>query len=95
MEEKFYENRYEDPVVKEQILPQYEKGDALTISVITQTCHQLKPPHVLRKQRFSSAMENPVKYMGIEWLADTLKSTGGLGTGSERVIFDKLLLIIF
>ena len=45
------------------------------------------------KQRLLSAMENPIKYMGNQnkQLADTLKSTGGLGTVATRAdIIEKL-----
>ena len=92
-----YENRYEDEDaaddIKEQILPRIEKGDALTITLIAQTSGQTKPPARFTEATILSAMENPVKYMGNrdKQLADTLKSTGGLGTVATRAdIIDKL-----
>ena len=92
-----YENRYEDEDaaddIKEQILPRIEKGDALNITLIAQTSGQTKPPARFTEATILSAMENPTKYMGNrdKQLADTLKSTGGLGTVATRAdIIDKL-----
>ncbi|MBS4173108.1 DNA topoisomerase III [Bacillus sp. FJAT-49736] len=92
-----YENRFEDDdvtdEVKEQILPRTEKGDTLTIKLIMQTSGQTKPPARFNEATLLSAMENPTKYMDSQnkQLADTLKSTGGLGTVATRAdIIDKL-----
>ncbi|QWI76266.1 DNA topoisomerase III [Bacillus mycoides] len=92
-----YENRFEDDDatddVKEQILPRIEKGDTLTIKLIMQTSGQTKPPARFNEATLLSAMENPTKYMDTQnkQLADTLKSTGGLGTVATRAdIIDKL-----
>lgn len=92
-----YENRYEDDDaaddLKEQILPRIEKGDALNVTLISQTSGQTKPPARFTEATILSAMENPVKYMGNrdKQLADTLKTTGGLGTVATRAdIIDKL-----
>ncbi len=92
-----YDNRFEDEDsvddLKEQILPRIEKGDVLTIQLIVQTTGQTKPPAHFNEATLLSAMENPVKYMGTgdKQLADTLKSTGGLGTVATRAdIIEKL-----
>ncbi|MGE7884258.1 DNA topoisomerase III [Bacillus sp. NPDC094077] len=92
-----YENHFEDDDVtddvKEQMLPRIEKGDTLTIKLIMQTSGQTKPPARFNEATLLSAMENPTKYMDTQnkQLADTLKSTGGLGTVATRAdIIDKL-----
>ncbi|QWG26506.1 DNA topoisomerase III [Bacillus mycoides] len=92
-----YENRFEDDDaiddVKEQILPRIEKGDILNVKLIVQTSGQTKAPARFNEATLLSAMENPTKYMDTQnkQLADTLKSTGGLGTVATRAdIIDKL-----
>ncbi|PGZ94715.1 DNA topoisomerase III [Bacillus pseudomycoides] len=92
-----YEHRFEDDDavddLKEQILPRIEKGDTLNVKLIAQTSGQTKPPARFNEATLLSAMENPTKYMGTQnkQLADTLKSTGGLGTVATRAdIIDKL-----
>ncbi|MEK9197331.1 DNA topoisomerase III [Lysinibacillus halotolerans] len=92
-----YENRFDDEEtadeVKEQILPRIEKGQTLTTQLIAQTSGQTKPPARFTEATLLSAMENPVKYMDTQnkQLAETLKSTGGLGTVATRAdIIDKL-----
>ncbi|WP_336809029.1 DNA topoisomerase III [Bacillus cereus] len=92
-----YENRFEDDDVnddvKEQLLPHIEKGDTLTVKLLMQTSGQTKPPARFNEATLLSAMENPTKYMDTQnkKLADTLKSTGGLGTVATRAdIIDKL-----
>ncbi|MED3355522.1 DNA topoisomerase III [Bacillus thuringiensis] len=92
-----YENRFEDDNVtddvKEQLLPHIEKGDTLTVKLLMQTSGQTKAPARFNEATLLSAMENPTKYMDTQnkQLADTLKSTGGLGTVATRAdIIDKL-----
>ncbi|WP_144502109.1 DNA topoisomerase III [Bacillus thuringiensis] len=92
-----YENRFEDDDVtddvKEQILPHIEKDDTLTVKLLMQTSGQTKAPARFNEATLLSAMENPTKYMDTQnkQLADTLKSTGGLGTVATRAdIIDKL-----
>ncbi|HGE5780268.1 TPA: DNA topoisomerase III [Bacillus pseudomycoides] len=92
-----YENRFEDDDavedLKEQILPRIEKGDTLSVKLIAQTSGQTKPSARFNEATLLSAMENPTKYMDTQnkQLADTLKSTGGLGTVATRAdIIDKL-----
>ncbi|KFM99821.1 DNA topoisomerase III [Bacillus clarus] len=92
-----YANRFEDDDaaddVKEQILPRIEKGDTLNVKLIVQTSGQTKAPARFNEATLLSAMENPTKYMDTQnkQLADTLKSTGGLGTVATRAdIIDKL-----
>ncbi|WP_416827981.1 DNA topoisomerase III [Ectobacillus polymachus] len=92
-----YENHFEDDDtvddLKEQILPRIEKGDTLNVTLIAETSGQTKPPARFNEATLLSAMENPTKYMKTsdKNLADTLKSTGGLGTVATRAdIIDKL-----
>ncbi len=92
-----YENRFDDDDasddVKEQILPRIEKGQVLKTKLIMQTSGQTKPPARFTEATLLSAMENPTKYMETndKKLAETLKSTGGLGTVATRAdIIDKL-----
>ncbi|MED3661261.1 DNA topoisomerase III [Ureibacillus terrenus] len=79
--------------VREQVLPPIAKGDKLTVSDIQMTRGQTKPPARFTEATLLSAMENPVKYLGTNdrKLAETLKSTGGLGTVATRAdIIEKL-----
>jgi DNA topoisomerase-3 len=92
-----YENRFEDEDaaedLKEQILPRIEKGDTLKVNLIVQTSGQTKPPARFTEATLLSAMENPTRYMETnnKQLAETLKSTGGLGTVATRAdIIEKL-----
>ncbi|RHW40098.1 DNA topoisomerase III [Lysinibacillus yapensis] len=92
-----YENRFDEEEsnddVKEQLLPRMEKGDVLKTKLIAQTSGQTKPPARFTEATLLSAMENPTKYLetGDKKLAETLKSTGGLGTVATRAdIIDKL-----
>lgn len=92
-----YENRFEDEDgaddLKEQILPRIEKDDILNVKLILQTSGQTNPPARFNEATLLSAMENPTKYMETKnkHLAETLKSTGGLGTVATRAdIIEKL-----
>ncbi|MDN3017624.1 DNA topoisomerase III [Paenibacillus sp. BSR1-1] len=92
-----YGNRFEDDDaeedLKEQILPRIEKGDTLNVKLIAQTSGQTNPPARFNEATLLSAMENPTKFMETKnkQLAETLKSTGGLGTVATRAdIIDKL-----
>ncbi|MEH7248286.1 DNA topoisomerase III [Neobacillus niacini] len=92
-----YENRFEDEDgaddLKEQILPRIEKSDSLHVKLISQTAGQTSPPARFNEATLLSAMENPTKYMETnnKQLAETLKSTGGLGTVATRAdIIEKL-----
>lgn len=92
-----YENRYDDDDssddVKEQLLPRIEKGDVLKTKLIAGTSGQTKPPSRFTEATLLSAMENPTNFLdsGDKKLADTLKSTGGLGTVATRAdIIEKL-----
>lgn len=92
-----YENRFEDDDtvedLKEQILPRIEKGNTLKVTLIAQTSGQTKPPARFNEATLLTAMENPSKFMETQNknLAETLKSTGGLGTVATRAdIIEKL-----
>lgn len=92
-----YENRFDDEEnqddLKEQVFPRIENGATLEVRLIAQTSGQTKPPARFTEATLLSAMENPTKYLQTndKQLADTLKSTGGLGTVATRAdIIDKL-----
>ena len=92
-----YSNRFDDEEanddVKEQLLPRLENGQQLNVTLLSQTSGQTKPPARFNEATLLTAMENPAKYMETQnkQLADTLKSTGGLGTVATRAdIIDKL-----
>lgn len=90
-----YEEEEEDEAgnVSEQILPNTNKGDTLTISKVSQTKGETKPPQLFTEGNLLSAMENPVKYMANENkdLIKTIGKVGGLGTVATRAdIIEKL-----
>lgn len=92
-----YENRFDDEEsnddLKEQVFPRIENGSTLEVRLIVQTSGQTKPPARFNEATLLSAIENPTKYLETndKQLADTLKSTGGLGTVATRAdIIDKL-----
>lgn len=94
---KVFENPYDDEEsqedLKEQILPHIEKGDTLNVSKIILTEGKTKPPARFTEATLLSAMENPTKYLNTnnKKIAETLKSTGGLGTVATRAdIIEKL-----
>lgn len=75
--------------MKEQLLPQLQKGDNLSITTLAETTGETKPPARFNEGTLLSAMENPGKYMGTndgsnKNLAKTLQQTGGLGTVATR-----------
>lgn len=78
---------------RDQILPQINKGDKLTISRIELTKGATKPPAYFTEGTLLSAMENPTKYMDTKDknLLQTIGQTGGLGTVATRAdIIEKL-----
>ncbi len=84
----------DDEEIKEQTLPSLSVGQSLTLSSITETTGQTRPPSPFTEATLLSAMENPVKYMqnADKSLAKTLGETGGLGTVATRGdIIEKLL----
>ncbi|OCS86693.1 DNA topoisomerase III [Caryophanon latum] len=92
-----YENRFDDEEsnddMKEQVFPRIDNGTTLNVQLIAQTSGQTKPPARFTEATLLSAMENPTKYLQTndKQLAETLKSTGGLGTVATRAdIIDKL-----
>lgn len=92
-----YENNFEDNEesgdIKEQILPNINKGDILNITAITETKGETRPPAPFNEGTLLSAMENPIKYMSgeSEALKRTIGETGGLGTVATRAdIIEKL-----
>lgn len=85
----------EDPEdgLGEQILPDIRKGDVLTVSDLTLTKGETKPPAPFNEATLLSAMENPAKYMDTrdKELIKTLGEAGGIGTVATRAdIIEKL-----
>ena len=79
-----------DDDVKEQILPEFKKGQVLAISRQNAAKGQTKPPPYFTEGTLVYAMENPKAYASGEY-AKTLGETGGLGTVATRAdIVEKL-----
>lgn len=92
-----YGNRFEEDDnqedMKEQLLPAISVGDNLSVTSLTQSKGETKPPARFNEATLLSAMENPVKYMAGESkeLIKTIGETGGLGTVATRAdIIEKL-----
>jgi len=79
--------------LKDQLLPEIEKGEKLNITSLVQSKGLTKPPAPFNEGTLLSAMENPVKYMAgaSKDLIKTIGETGGIGTVATRAdIIDKL-----
>ena len=79
--------------IKNQILPQLEKGQKIQKTRVTLTEGKTKPPSPFNEATLLSAMENPTAYMEShdKAMAKTLGETGGLGTVATRAdIIEKL-----
>ncbi|WP_226669057.1 DNA topoisomerase III [Metabacillus litoralis] len=77
----------------EQTLPSLSKGDNLSLTSLSKTTGETKPPARFNEAALLSAMENPTKYMAGESkeLIQTIGETGGLGTVATRAdIIEKL-----
>ncbi|WP_232695987.1 DNA topoisomerase III [Brevibacillus daliensis] len=92
-----YENQFEEEEtqedVKEQLLPTLSQGDKLTITNVSLTKGETRPPEPFTEATLLSAMENPVRYMAgaDKELVKTIGETGGLGTVATRAdIIEKL-----
>ncbi|EQB85980.1 DNA topoisomerase-3 [Clostridium punense] len=92
-----YDNSFEEEDakddVREQIMPNLNKGDVLKVISLIETKGETKPPAPFNEGTLLSAMENPVKYMDTEnsALKKTIGETGGLGTVATRAdIIEKL-----
>lgn len=92
-----YDNSFDEEDAKEdireQIMPNLNKGDVLKVISLSETKGETKPPAPFNEGTLLSAMENPVKYMDTEnsALKKTIGETGGLGTVATRAdIIEKL-----
>lgn len=77
----------------DQLLPQVTEGEALTVTSISKTTGETKPPKRFNEATLLTAMENPVRFMAGESkdLIQTIGRTGGLGTVATRAdIIEKL-----
>lgn len=91
-ENNFHEEASEEEL-SEQSLPVINKGDILTITNVSETKGNTKPPAPFNEGTLLSAMENPSRYMNGESkdLIKTIGETGGLGTVATRAdIIEKL-----
>ncbi|MDM5451244.1 DNA topoisomerase III [Peribacillus simplex] len=92
-----YDHQFDEEEAKdglaEQLLPNVQKGDSLTISTVKQTEGETKPPEPFNEGLLLSAMENPARFMTGESkeLIKTLGETGGIGTVATRAdVIEKL-----
>ncbi|MFE3973953.1 MULTISPECIES: DNA topoisomerase III [unclassified Peribacillus] len=92
-----YDHQFDEEEAKdglaEQLLPNVQKGDSLTISTVKQTEGETKPPEPFNEGSLLSAMENPARFMTGESkeLIKTLGETGGIGTVATRAdVIEKL-----
>ncbi|WP_148358391.1 DNA topoisomerase III [Peribacillus simplex] len=92
-----YDHQFDEEEAKdglaEQLLPNVQKGDSLTISAVKQTEGETKPPEPFNEGSLLSAMENPARFMAGESkeLIKTLGETGGIGTVATRAdVIEKL-----
>ncbi len=78
--------------IKEQVLPNVNKGDKAFIENVSLNKGETKPPSRFNEGTLLSAMENPHKYISVgKDAAKTLGETGGLGTVATRAdIIEKL-----
>lgn len=78
--------------IKEQVLPNIKKGDAIKIDSVNLKKGETKPPARFTEATLLSAMESPHKYVNVsKEAAKTLGETGGLGTVATRAdIIEKL-----
>ena len=92
---KLYDKLEEDSSeedIKEQVLPNVNKGDKFVIENVSLNKGETKPPSRFNEGTLLSAMENPHKYINVgKEAAKTLGETGGLGTVATRAdIIEKL-----
>src|SRR5699024_2303915 len=89
--DKIEEDSFEEDI-KEQILPNVNKGDKFIIENVSLNRGETKPPLRFNEGTLLSAMENPHKYINVgKDAAKTLGETGGLGTVATRAdIIEKL-----
>lgn len=79
--------------MREQILPEIQKGQKISHIQLSITEGKTKPPAPFNEATLLSAMEHPVAYMESDdkVMAKTLGETGGLGTVATRAdIIEKL-----
>jgi len=79
--------------LKDQTLPDLQKGAQLKVVTLKQTQGETKPPKPFNEATLLTVMENPSKYMEEpdHQLKKTLVKTGGLGTVATRAdIIEKL-----
>lgn len=82
-----------EEMLREQKLPDINKGNVVTVSKLNVTKGKTKPPSYFTEATLLSAMENPVRFLEKQngRAAKTLGETGGLGTVATRAdIIDKL-----
>ncbi|SHJ66270.1 DNA topoisomerase III [Tepidibacter formicigenes] len=97
-----YSNEYNedetDEEIKDQSLPQINKGDEIKLTGVKIVKGQTKPPARYNEATLLSAMENPQKFMNIgnKELIKTIDEVGGLGTVATRAdIIEKLFNVFY
>ncbi len=88
-----YDYEEESDDVKQQDLPDFDKGQEILADKVNLTSGNTKPPARFTEATLLSAMENPARYMenNDKVLSKTLGETGGLGTVATRAdIIEKL-----
>lgn len=82
----------EDEEEKEQVLPEFQKGESFTLTKVELQTLMTKAPARFTEATLLSAMENPHKYVQVDKRdAKTLGETGGIGTVATRAdIIEKL-----
>lgn len=92
LDEEEYNSDNEN-IIKDQVLPEINKGDKINLIGVKIVKGQTKPPARFNEATLLSAMENPQKYMQTDnkELMKTIGETGGLGTVATRAdIIEKL-----
>ncbi|MBS6185287.1 MAG: DNA topoisomerase III, partial [Clostridium celatum] len=89
--DKIEDDSFEEDI-REQILPNINKGDKFIIENVSLNKGETKAPSRFTEGSLLSAMENPHKYINVgKDAAKTLGETGGLGTVATRAdIIEKL-----
>lgn len=93
----FNHDAEEDEDEKEQRLPEFKKGEQLTLSKVEIETRMTKAPARFTEATLLSAMENPHKYVQVTTKdAKILGETGGIGTVATRAdIIEKLYKMFY
>lgn len=93
LEDDDYNDSRDTEDMKDQALPELNKGDSIKLIGVKAVKGQTKPPARFNEATLLSAMENPQRFMNTnnKELMKTIGETGGLGTVATRAdIIEKL-----